>query len=290
MTVSQPWEALVQKAILTRDKSLAKVDPPIPTIPGKLPLDVTGIPAKLLTPEEVEITEGHDATSLAAAIASRKYSAVTVIKAFLRRAAIAQKLVCPPGVKTDRQVNCVTELLPDAAIARAKELDEILTTTGKTVGPLHGLPISVKEHIGMKGLACNAGFVAWIDNIATDDAGLLKCLYAAGAVFYVRTTEPQTLMHAATSSAIYGETTNPHNTNLTCGGSSGGEGAIVGMKASVLNFLTGVNGRLWVLERISVVQFVSLLPIVVFMAFVLPPRDCPSLVSKLQWYVISVSN
>jgi Asp-tRNA(Asn)/Glu-tRNA(Gln) amidotransferase A subunit family amidase len=87
----------------------------------------------------------------------------------------------------------------------------------------------------MKGLPCNAAFAAWVDYIAPDDAILLKCLYAAGAVFHVRTTEPQTLMHAATSSAIYGETTNPHNTNLTCGGSSGGEGAIVGMKASVIS-------------------------------------------------------
>jgi amidase len=123
------------------------------------------------------------------------------------------------------------------AITRAKELDEILAKTGKTVGPLHGVPISVKEHINMKGLACNASFVAWIDNIAPDDAGLLKLLYAAGGVFYVRTTQPQTIMHAACSSAIFGDTTNPYNTNLTCGGSSGGEGAIVGMKASVLSDL-----------------------------------------------------
>ena len=232
MTVYNTWEAFVQKAVAVRDKSLAKVD--IPPIPSKLPLNVTGIPAMVLTPEEVEITEAHDATSLASAIASKKYTAVTVVKAFMRRAAVAQKLVSyRDEVKIDLQVNCVTELLFDTAIERAKELDEHLEKTGKTVGPLHGVPISVKEHIGMKGLACNAGFVAWIDYIAPDDAGLLKLLYAAGAVFYVRTTEPQTLMHAATSSAIFGETVNPHNTNLTCGGSSGGEGAIIGMKASV---------------------------------------------------------
>ena len=123
------------------------------------------------------------------------------------------------------------------AIARARELDEILARTGKTVGPLHGVPISVKEHVGMKGLTCNASFVAWIDNVPTEDAGLLKLLHAAGGVFYVRTTQPQTIMHAACSSAIFGDTTNPYNTNLTCGGSSGGEGAIVGMKASVLSNL-----------------------------------------------------
>ena len=128
----------------------------------------------------------------------------------------------------------MTELLPERAIARAKELDGILAKTGKTVGPLHGVPVSVKEHVGMKGLSLNAGFVAWIEDIAPDDAGLLKLLWAAGAVFYVRTTEPQTLMHAATSSPIYGVTVNPYNRNLTCGGSSGGEGALLGIKGSVL--------------------------------------------------------
>lgn len=51
----------------------------------------------------------------------------------------------------------------------------------------------------MKHLTLNATFVAWIDYVVPDDAGLLKLLWAAGAVFYVRTMEPQTFMHAATS-------------------------------------------------------------------------------------------
>jgi predicted YcjX-like family ATPase len=97
MTVNNTWEALVQKAVAVRDKSLAKVD--VPPIPSKLPLNVTGIPAMVLTPEEVEITEAHDATSLAAAISSKKYTAVTVVKAFMRRAAVAQKLVRHVGMK-----------------------------------------------------------------------------------------------------------------------------------------------------------------------------------------------
>jgi amidase len=144
------------------------------------------------------------------------------------------------------------------AIARAKELDEILAKTGKTVGPLHGVPISVKEHVNMKGYPCNCSFVAWIDNIAEDDAPLLKLLYAAGGVFYVRTTQPQTLMHAATSFAIFGDTTNPYNTNLTCGGSSGGEGAIAGMKASVLSDLGDIDSRSWELVPILAARSVFL--------------------------------
>lgn len=88
----------------------------------------------------------------------------------------------------------MTELLPDRALARAAELDLYITQHKRPVGPLHGLPVSVKEHIGMRALKCNAGFVAWADQEATEDALILKILWEAGCIFYVRTTEPQTLV------------------------------------------------------------------------------------------------
>lgn len=69
-----------------------------------------------------------------------------------------------------------------------------MTNHGKPVGPLHGLPISVKNHIGMKGLGYNCAFVAWVGTVAEDDALLLKILWKAGCVFYARTTEPQTMV------------------------------------------------------------------------------------------------
>jgi amidase len=62
----------------------------------------------------------------------------------------------------------------------------------------------VKEHIGMKGLDFNAGFVGWVGRVAKQDAHILSILWAAGAVFYVRTTQPQTLMHLETSTNLYG--------------------------------------------------------------------------------------
>ena len=86
----------------------------------------------------------------------------------------------------------------------------------------------------MKGLDLNAGFVSWVGRMGIDDALILKLLWKAGAVFYARTTEPQTLMHLETSSNIFGVTVNPYNTNLTSGGSSGGEGALQGLKGSCL--------------------------------------------------------
>jgi amidase len=97
MAGKKNWEELVKKAQSHREETLAQIEPPLPSVPVQLPLDVTDIPAKLLTPEEVEITEKHDATSLAAAIAAKTYSAEQVIRAFLRRAGLAQKLVIPLG-------------------------------------------------------------------------------------------------------------------------------------------------------------------------------------------------
>ena len=81
-----------------------------------------------------------------------------------------------------------------------------METCGKPIGPLHGLPISVKEHIGMKDLDLNAGFVSWVGRKAKEDAYILRILWDAGAVFYVRTTQPQSLMHLETSSNLYGYT------------------------------------------------------------------------------------
>jgi amidase len=138
----------------------------------------------------------------------------------------------------------VTELLAERALKRAAELDEYYSANKKPVGPLHGLPISVKEHVGMKDLDLNAGFISWIGNVGTADALILQILYNAGAVFYVRTTQPQSLMHLETSSNIYGETVNPYNRALTSGGSSGGEGALVGIKGSCLGIGTDIGGSI----------------------------------------------
>lgn len=96
----------------------------------------------------------------------------------------------------------------------------------------------------MKGLDLNAGFVAWVGRVAPDDAIILKLLWKAGCVFYARTTEPQTLMHLETSNNIYGVTVNPYNRNLTSGGSSGGEGALLGIRGSCLGIGSDIGGSI----------------------------------------------
>lgn len=82
----------------------------------------------------------------------------------------------------------------DDALARAKELDAHFAKHKKIIGPLHGVPISTKEHIWHKGRVASGGYVAQVNKIASEDSHLVRLAKNAGAVFHLRTNEPQTLM------------------------------------------------------------------------------------------------
>ncbi|KAF2754925.1 amidase [Pseudovirgaria hyperparasitica] len=231
----RPWQDVAHEAQQYRDRTVAAVRPELPALPSPLPRNVMAIPGQILSQRELYITS-LSVSCLLDALAGRgveRITAVDVINAFLRRAALAQRLT-----------NCVTELLTTRALGRAKELDDYFEKHGKTVGPLHGLPISVKEQIGMAGLGLNASFVALWDKVATEDAHVLQILHNAGAIFHARTAEPQTMMHLETSSNLYGRTVNPYNSDLSSGGSSGGEGALGGLGGTVLGLGSDVGGSI----------------------------------------------
>lgn len=118
----------------------------------------------------------------------------------------------------------------DEAIARAKHLDSL----PEPRGAFFGLPISTKEHQGMVGdnVITTASLVGYVDNKHGSNV-LYDDLYEEGCVFYARTTQPQTIMHLETISNLWGRTLNPYNRDLTAGGSSGGESALVGMRGSL---------------------------------------------------------
>ncbi|KAF7550000.1 hypothetical protein G7046_g8158 [Stylonectria norvegica] len=183
-----------------------------------------------LSPRELEITNS-DATRLTSQMQAGSLTAVETVTAFLKRAHIAQQLV-----------NFATEFMVEDALKAAAELDEYFVATGKLKGPLHGIPVSLKEHVGLKDRITHAGYIAWIDNVPSEDAHIVRLLRAAGAVFHVRTNEPQTVMHLDCSNNIYGTTLNPHNRGLTAGGSSGGEGASLGLRCAVLGVGTDIGG------------------------------------------------
>lgn len=102
---------------------------------------------------------------------------------------------------------------------------------------LFGLPISTKEHHGFVSsdgkAVTNASFCSWVDKPHAAPL-LYQSLWNEGCVYFARTTQPQTIMHLETSSNVYGRTVNPYNRNLTPGGSSGGESALIGMRGSIV--------------------------------------------------------
>ncbi|PSN60183.1 amidase [Corynespora cassiicola Philippines] len=230
--LQRPWQDIARDAQRAREASIDYLSPSVPDVPSELPKNVMCLPAEVLDKSTISITDllPHEIVSR---IASGELSATQVTSAFLRCAAVAQRLT-----------NCITELLPSMALDRAKELDDYFQKHGKTIGPLHGLPISVKEHLGFKGSRCTTGYVSHWDNIAKEDAHILQVLRDAGAVFHCRTTIPQTMMHLETDSNLYGVTNNPYDSNLTSGGSSGGEGAIIALHGSVLGIGSDVGGSI----------------------------------------------
>ncbi|KAK2685703.1 hypothetical protein QWA68_015453 [Fusarium oxysporum] len=197
------------------------------------PLTVTKIPATcgLLTDEEIAITEGYDATGLAEAIARRKHTSVSVARAFCKRAIIAHQLT-----------SCLTQWFYDEAIQQATKLDEYLAEHGTTIGPLHGVPVSIKDHIPLAGTISSLGILATA-SYDQYDSPLPAVLRKAGAVFYCKTNQPQGLLHGESDSP-WGRVLNPYNTTLTSGGSSGGEGALIAMKGSILGIGSDIGGSI----------------------------------------------
>ena len=137
-----------------------------------------------LTSTELEITH-LSVIELLDRISKGQYKAVDVARAFAHRAAIAHQLV-----------NCCAEFFWDAAEKQANELDDFYAKTGNVVGPLHGLPISLKgivfykrpikslDQFRVKGIETAMGYVGWLGPIETKDSVLTEILRKLGAIFY----------------------------------------------------------------------------------------------------------
>lgn len=132
----------------------------------------------------------------------------------------------------------------DDAITRAKELDEHFAATGKVVGPLHGLPISLKDCFNIHGYPTSVGFTAWALDPVQTESTIVTLLKNAGGIFHVKTNVPTAMMFSESVNNCYGRTVNPFNRTLTCGGSSGGESALIAMRGSCLGVGTDIGGSL----------------------------------------------
>ncbi|KAL2808273.1 amidase signature domain-containing protein [Aspergillus granulosus] len=188
----------------------------------------------ILTDAELIITENYSAMELLSKLARGDVSSLEVTTAFCKRAAIANQLT-----------SCLTEHFFHKALERARFLDEYLHKEKRVIGPLHGLPVSIKDSFCVEGIPSTVGFVSFLaKDPAACNSALLDILLELGAVLYVKTNIPQTMMTADSENNIFGRTLNPNNTHLTAGGSSGGEGALVAFRGSILGVGTDIAGSI----------------------------------------------
>jgi amidase len=203
------------------------------------------------------------AAGLARAIRARELSCREAVDAALERIAAV-----------DPAVNAVRVPLADTARAAAERADAQLAA-GEPVGPLHGVPITVKENVDVAGTATTHGVAAFARNVAPVDAPAVAHLRAAGAIPVGRTNMGELAFRWHTQSAIGGATRNPHDPALTPGGSSGGDAVAVATGMAPLGVGNDLGGSLRFPAQCC--GIVALRPSLgrVARASALPPQDMP---------------
>ena len=172
------------------------------------------------------------ATRLAAEIRDRRIGCLELLDHYLARAERHN-----PGL------NAIVAWQVDKARDRARAADEALAR-GQSWGPLHGVPMTVKESFDVAGLPSTWGNPAWKDNLAAGNAVLIERLLQAGAVIYGKTNVPLMLQDAQSYNDVYGTANNPWDTSRGPGGSSGGEAAALAAGLSAMGAGSDIAGSL----------------------------------------------
>ncbi|OAQ65418.1 general amidase [Pochonia chlamydosporia 170] len=202
--------------------------------------DLTGQFIRQFLTDRDNIITAKTSVELTESLRRGNFTAVEVATAFCKRAAAAHQIG-----------NCLHEIFFDKALERANYLDAYFAEHQTVVGPLHGLPISLKDQLHVKGVDTTMGYVGWIgSNLGVThpsqvhklESQIVTELLSLGAVLYCKTSLPQTLLFGETKNNIIGQTLNPHNQNLSCGGSSGGEGALQALGGSTLGVGSDIGG------------------------------------------------
>ena len=124
------------------------------------------------------------------------------------------------AIRAQEKTNCLTEIMiPEAETWAEQEVN--------LKGPLAGIPVSLKDSIAVKGFDVSVGYSSNTGKPYTQDGTLVKILKAAGAIPYVKTNLPTTLLSFESSNDVWGRCLNPHNPKYSPGGSTGGEAALL---------------------------------------------------------------
>ncbi|MGJ5621384.1 amidase [Sulfitobacter sp. MF3-043] len=189
------------------------------------------VPLDRSSMEPTRITD-LSAVELARETTSGRLSATAVVEAFL-----AQVDKVNPGL------NAIAIPLFEEARARAKELDEAFTR-GDVPGPLHGVPITIKEQFRVAGTQITLGAKNKIGNVYNTEGPLVRKLREAGAVILGKTNVLQTLSGWETDNRVYGRTNNPWDHARSPGGSSGGDSAIIAARGAPLALAADFGGSI----------------------------------------------
>jgi len=173
---------------------------------------------------------GLSASELARRIRADKFSAQEVVDAHIRRIE-----------EVNPQLNAVVIPLFEEARAQALEADQA-RSRGDDLGPLHGVPVTIKEQFRVKGTQTTLGATNKVGNVYQTEGPLVTRLRDAGAIILGKTNIIQTLAGWESDNRVYGRTNNPWNLERTSGGSSGGEAAIIAASGSALGLAGDYGG------------------------------------------------
>jgi len=185
--------------------------------------------------EEVSSAESiipKGAAELARRIQSGELSSRQTVDAFIDRIQTVQP-----------HINAATQTFFDAARTQAAAADE-RQAAGESLGPLHGVPFSVKECFAMAGTAATIGLTTRTQAIDKQNNPLVDRLLAAGGIPLAKTNVPQLMIWHECDNPVFGRTNNPWDLTRSPGGSSGGEGALIGAGASPLGLSGDLGGSI----------------------------------------------
>jgi amidase len=172
------------------------------------------------------------ATELSASIRAREISAVEALEACLERLA-----------EVNEPINAVIALDEEGARAAATAADASLAR-GEALGPLHGMPMTIKDSYETKGLVTACGAPALAGHVPATDADAVARLRGAGAVVFGKTNSPLMAGDVQTYNDVYGTTNNPWDNSRTSGGSSGGAAAALASGITPLELGSDIGGSI----------------------------------------------
>ena len=179
--------------------------------------------------DELGFKPAHE---LAAMLAKKKISSVELTEYFIARIQ-----------KYDEVLNAVVVRDFARAMDAARTADTAMAA-GQNLGPLHGLPMTIKESYNIEGLKTTWGFPIWKDMVASTDAAVVAAYKAAGAHFMGKTNVPMMLADYQSYNEIYGQTNNPWDVSRSPGGSSGGAAAALAAGLCALESGSDIGGSI----------------------------------------------